>query len=82
MKPTIATPTALQVDVNSRACRIAITIATNCQIDAIEKIKIPMPGINPNTFNTPGDCANPKVRANCPQFASVSAVLNIVVPIR
>ena len=80
MKPTIATPTALQVDVNSRACRMAITMATNCQIDAIEKNKRPMPGINPKTFNTPGDCANPKVRASCPQLASVSVLFNMVVP--
>ena len=80
MKPTITTPIALQVDVNSKACRTAITIATNCQIDAIEKIRRPMPGMNPKAFKIPGDCANPKVRASCPQLASVSEVLNMVVP--
>ena len=80
MKPTIATPTARQVDVKSRACLMAITMAANCQIDAIEKNKGPMPGINPTAFNTPGDCANPKVRASCPQLAFVSAVFKMVVP--
>ena len=80
MKPIIATPAARQVDVKSRACRIAITFAANCQITAIKKNQGPIIEISPMAFNIPGDCANPKVLASCPQFASVSGVFNIVVP--
>ena len=80
MKPIIATPAARPVDVKSRACRIAITFAANCQIAAIKNSHGPMPGINPATFNIPGDWANPKVLASCPQFASVSGVFSMVVP--
>ena len=74
MKPIIATPAARPVDVKSRACRIAITFAANCQIAAMKKNHGPMPGINPATFNIPGDWANPKVRAipNLPPFQGSS----------
>ena len=53
---------------------------TNCQIEAMAKTKGPSTGIKPTTFNTPGDCAKPRVRASCPQLAFVSGVFNMVVP--